>query len=150
LPEANDPVKSRAAPHIRVALLPGGADVKSASVSGSEGWAILIHAQRKEAAWQLLQYMASPAWQKKSAIFTGNYPIFSSLYDDPELQQKIQDLSIYGEQFNYLVVRPQLVNYAQVSDIIQKYLHSALLRKISPKDAMDAAVDEVNNATTTP
>jgi multiple sugar transport system substrate-binding protein len=150
LPEANDPTKSRAAPDIRVALLPGGKDVKSASVNGSEGWAILTHSRRKEAAWRLLEYMASPAWQKKATSITGNYPILSSLYDDPELQREIQDFPIYGEQFTYLVTRPQLVSYAQASDVLQKYLHKALLQQLNPKEAMDAAVDEVNKATVTP
>jgi multiple sugar transport system substrate-binding protein len=150
LPEANDPTKSPAAPNIRVALLPGGHDIKSVSVNGSEGWAMLTHSKRKDAAWTLLQYMASPAWQRKAAIITGNYPILSSLYDDPELQQKIQDFSVYGEQFKSLVTRPQLVGYARASDILQTYLHRGLLRKISPQDAMDAAVDEVNRAMSTP
>jgi multiple sugar transport system substrate-binding protein len=150
LPEANDPTKSRAAPHIRVALLPGGSGAKSASVSGSEGWAILAHSRRKEAAWKLLAYMASPAWQTKAAIMTGNHPILSSLYNDPALQQTIQDFPVYGEQFRYLVIRPQLVSYARASDILQTHLHRALLRKVSPKDAMDAAVDAVNKASATP
>jgi multiple sugar transport system substrate-binding protein len=150
LPEANDPLKSRAAPHIRVALLPGGNDVKSASVNGSEGWAILTCSRRKEAAWRLLNYMASPAWQKKATLITGNYPILSSLYNDPELHQKVQDFPVYGEQFTYLVTRPQLVSYAQASDVIQKYLHKALLRQLNPMEAMATAVDEVDKAMATP
>lgn len=150
LPEANDPAQSRAAPDIRVSLLPGGNGAKSASVSGSEGWAILAHSKRKQAAWKLLEYMASPAWQTKAAMMTGNYPILSSLYDDQVLQQRIQDFPVYGEQFKYLVTRPQLVSYARASDILQTHLHRALLRKVSPKDAMDAAVDEVNRASATP
>jgi multiple sugar transport system substrate-binding protein len=150
LPEANDPTKSPAAPHIRVALLPGGKGAKSASVSGSEGWAILAHSKRKAAAWKLIEHMATPAWQAKAAIMTGNYPIFASLYDDPTLQQAIQDFPVYGEQFKYLVTRPQLVSYARASDRLQTYLHRALLRKLNPKDAMDAAVDEVNRASATP
>jgi multiple sugar transport system substrate-binding protein len=150
LPEANDPTKSLAAPHIRVALLPGGKGVKSASVGGAEGWAILAHSKRKAAAWKLLEYMATPAWQKKAAIMTGNYPIFASLYHDQTLQQTIQDFPVYGEQFSYLVTRPQLVSYARASDILQTYLHRALLRKVNPKDAMDAAVDEVNRTSATP
>jgi multiple sugar transport system substrate-binding protein len=150
LPGANDPAKSKAAPHIRVGLLPGGAEVKSASVNGSEGWALLAHSTRKEAAWKLLDYMASPAWQKKAMLITGNYPILSSLYEDPELQQMVQDFPIYGEQFKYLVTRPQSVSYARVSDVIQKYLHKALLRQLKPREAMDAAIDEVQKANVTP
>jgi multiple sugar transport system substrate-binding protein len=150
LPEANDPTKSPAAPHIRVALLPGGKGAKSASVSGAEGWAILTHSKRKAAAWKLLESMASPAWQTKAAIMTGNYPIFASLYHDQTLQQAIPDFSVYGEQFRYLVTRPQLVSYARASDILQMHLHRALLRKVSPKDAMDAAVDDINRASATP
>jgi len=150
LPEANDPTKSRAAPEIRVALMPGGNGAKSASVSGSEGWAILAHSKRKEAAWKLLEYMTSPAWQTKAAIMTGDYPILSSLYNDLELRKTIQDFPVYGEQFKYLVTRPQLVSYARASDILQRHLHRALLRKVSPKDAMDAAADEVNMASDTP
>jgi multiple sugar transport system substrate-binding protein len=150
LPEANNPTLSRAAPHIRVGLLPGGVEVKSASVNGAEGWALLAHSTRKEAAWKLLDYMASPTWQKKATLITGNYPILSSLYDDPELQQMIRDFQVYGEQFKYLVTRPQLVNYAQVSDVTQMYLHRALLRYLNPQEAMDAAVDEVQKASVTP
>jgi multiple sugar transport system substrate-binding protein len=150
LPEANDPMKSRAAPHIRVALLPGGKDVRSASVNGSEGWALLAHSRRKDVAWRLIEYMASPAWQKKATIITGNYPILSALYDDSGLQQMIQDFSVYGEQLKYLVTRPQVVSYAQASDVLQKYLHQALLRRLNPKAAMDAAVDEVHKASATP
>jgi multiple sugar transport system substrate-binding protein len=150
LPEANDPAKSRAAPHVRVALLPGGPSVRSASVNGSEGWAIVAYSKRKPAAWTLLDYMAGPAWQKKAAFITGNYPILSWLYNDAELQQKIQDFPIYGAQFKYLVTRPQWVSYAQASDVIQQYLHKALLRQLSPKAAMDAAVNQVNKAMTTP
>ncbi len=150
LPEANDPAKSKAAPNIKIDLLPGGKDVKSASVNGSEGWAILKQAKNKDAAWKLLEYLASPAWQKKSAIIAGDFPILSSLYSDPDLQKKVEDFPLYGEQFKYLAVRPQVANYTQASDIIQRHLHEALLNKASPKDAMDAAADEVNKATTAP
>jgi multiple sugar transport system substrate-binding protein len=150
LPEANDPQKSRAAPHIRVALLPGGSGVKSASVNGSEGWALLAQSKRKEAAWRLLTYMASPAWQKKAALLAGDYPILASLYSDPALQQNVQDFAIYGEQFKYLVVRPQLIEYARTSDIIQRHLHTALLREVSPREAMRTAASEVNRASVTP
>jgi multiple sugar transport system substrate-binding protein len=150
LPEANDPTKSRAAPDVRVALLPGGNGAKSASVSGSEGWALLAHSKRKAAAWKLIAYMASPAWQRKAAMLTGNYPILASLYDDQMLQQTIQDFHTYGEQFKYLVIRPQLVSYARASDILQTHLHRALLRQVSPRVAMHTAADEVNKAAATP
>jgi multiple sugar transport system substrate-binding protein len=150
LPEANDPRKSKAAPHIRVALLPGGRGVKSSSVNGAEGWAILAQSKRQEAAWKLVEYMASTAWQKKAALIVGDYPILTSLYSDSELQKNVQDFAIYGEQFKYLVVRPQLPDYARTSDIVQRHLHAALLRKVSPKEAMHAAASEVNRATVTP
>ncbi|HJZ49321.1 MAG TPA: extracellular solute-binding protein, partial [Roseiflexaceae bacterium] len=150
LPEANDPSKSKAAPNIKIDLLPGSKDVKSSSVNGSEGWAMLKVAQNQDAAWKLLEFMVSPAWQKKSAVINGDYPVLSSLYNDPDLQKNVQDFPLYGEQFKYLAVRPQVPNYTQVSDIIQKHLHEALLNKASPKDAMNAAADEANKASTAP
>ena len=150
LPEANQADKSKAAPNVKIALLPGGAGVKSSSVNGSEGWAITAASKNKDAAWKLLEYMASPAWQKKAAVVAGDYPILSSLYTDPELQKNVQDFAVYGEQFKYLAVRPQVAGYAQKSDIIQKHLHEALLQKASPKDAMDAAATEVNSASSAP
>lgn len=150
LPEANDPTKSQAAPNVKIALLPGSKEVKSSSVNGSEGWAILANAKRKENAWKLLDYMVSPAWQKKAALTIGDYPVLSSLYQDPDLQKNVADFPLYGEQFNYLALRPQVPGYAQKSDIIQRYLHEALLQKMSPKDAMDAAAAEVNKASNAP
>jgi len=149
LPEANDPAKSKAAPNIKIDLLPGTKDVKSSSVNGSEGWAILKNSTNKDNAWKLLEYMASPAWQKKAAVIAGDYPILSSLYSDPDLEKQVQDFPLYGEQFKYLAVRPQVANYTQASDIIQKHIHEALLQQASPKDAMDAAADEINKATAT-
>jgi multiple sugar transport system substrate-binding protein len=148
LPEGNDAAKSKAAPNIKIDILPGSKDVKSSSVNGSEGWAILKVAKNKDAAWKLLEYMASPAWQKKAAVIAGDYPILASLYSDPELAKNVQDFALYGEQFKYLAVRPQVASYTQASDIIQKHLHEALLQQASPKDAMDAAAEEVNKATT--
>lgn len=150
LPDDNDPSKSKAAPNVKIALLPGSKDVKSSSVNGSEGWGILKQSKNKDAAWKLLEYMASPAWQKKSAEIAGDYPILSSLYSDPDLQKSVQDFAIYGEQFKYLAVRPQVPGYAQKSDIIQRHMHEALLGKAKPKDAMDAAADEVNKANAAP
>jgi multiple sugar transport system substrate-binding protein len=150
LPVANDPTESQAAPNVRIALLPGSADVKSSSVNGSEGWAIVTGAKNQDAAWKLLEYMVSPAWQKKAALIAGDYPVLSSLYSDPDLEQNVQDFPIYGEQFQYLAVRPQVPGYAQKSDIIQRYLHEALLQNMTPKEAMDAAADEVNKAGSAP
>ena len=150
LPEANDPAKSQAAPNVKIALLPGGPDVKSSSLNGSEGWAILKQAKNKDAAWALLTYMASPAWQKKAAEIAGDYPILSSLYSDADLAKNVQDFAIYGEQFKYLAVRPQVPGYAQKSDIIQRHLHEALLQKATPQEAMAAAASEVNKATSAP
>lgn len=150
LPDGNNPEKSKAAPNIKIALLPGSKEVKSSSVNGSEGWAILKVAKNKEAAWKLLEYMASPAWQKKAAIVAGDYPISNSLYSDPDLQKNVQDFAVYGEQFKYLAVRPQVPQYTQASDIIQKHLHEALLNKAKPADAMNAAADEVNKLSTSP
>jgi multiple sugar transport system substrate-binding protein len=95
-------------------------------------------------------YMTSLAWQKASLLLTGNYPILSSLYADAELQRQIQDFAVYGEQFRYLVTRPQMINYAQTSDILQRHLHAALLRQISPRKAMETAAAEMNRATVTP
>ena len=146
LPEANDPAKSRAAPHVKVGLLPGGPEVKSSSVNGSEGWAILSATKRPQNAWALVAYMLSPAWQKKAALTVGDYPVLSSLYSDPDLLRRVDDFPLYGEQFNYLAVRPQVPGYAQKSDIIQRYLQEALLRKMSPQQAMDAAAAKVNQA----
>ena len=135
LPDDNDPDKSKAAPNVKVGLLPGSADVRSSSVNGSEGWAILKQAKHKDAAWKLLQYMASSGLAEEvGASIAGDYPILSSLYSDPDLQQKVQDFPIYGEQFKYLAVRPQVPGYAQKSDIIQKHIHEALLGKVSPKE----------------
>lgn len=150
LPEANDLSKSQAAPNVKVGLLPGGPGGTSSTVNGSEGWAILKNAQNKDNAWALLQYMGSPAWQKKAAIVAGDYPILSSLYSDTDLQKNVQDFATYGEQFKYMQLRPQVPGYAQKSDIIQKHLSEALLQKATPADAMKAAAAEVNAATAAP
>src|SRR5258706_6782772 len=150
LPAGNDPTKSKAAPNVKIGLLPGSKDVKSSTVNGSEGWAILKNATNKDNAWAFLQYMASPAWQKKAAVLNGDYPILASLYSDADLAKGVQDFATYGEQFKYMALRPQVPGYAQKSDIIQRHLSEALLQKATPADAMKAAAAEVNKLTATP
>lgn len=44
-----------------------------------------------------------------------------------------------------MTVLPQVPNYLEVSAIIQRYLHDALLQKIGAQAAMDAAAAEVND-----
>ena len=74
LPEANDPAKSRAAPHIRVALLPGGNGAKSASVSGSEGWAILAQSKRKAGGLAAARVHGQPSVADEGRDHDGQLP----------------------------------------------------------------------------
>jgi len=40
------------------------------------------------------------------------------------------------------VLRPPIAQYAQASDILQRYLSAALTNRLSPERAMKAAADE--------
>jgi multiple sugar transport system substrate-binding protein len=108
------------------------------------GWGLGIAKSSKhpEEAWQAIQYFTSLEVQRQLILQAGYVPSRKALFADPEIVAKYPHYPKLLEVSQNAVLRPPIAQYAQVSDILQRYLSAALTNRLSPERAMRAAADE--------
>jgi multiple sugar transport system substrate-binding protein len=136
---SNDPKASKVVGKINVGQTPAGPSGKRPGVNGSMALSITKGSKNQDAAWTFIEYLASePVLNKyaKSAL-----PIWTASYDKPDVVKTApKTFAAAGKQLTDLIVRPQVVNYNGVSQLIQVELQNALLGKKSAQKALDDAV----------
>jgi multiple sugar transport system substrate-binding protein len=143
LVQADDTMRSVIIGKARAALFPAVPPNVSATTLGPEGLAIMKNASRKHEAMIFLRFLMRPDIQKKIFLLGGYMPIYDYQFRDPELAQITKQLDMMGEQFRYAFNRPKLLNYNEVSDVLQLELHNALLRHKTPQQALDDAAAKI-------
>lgn len=139
----NDPEQSTQVGNIGVALVPSGSEeIVSCTSSGSMGLGISRGSKHKEASWRFIEFLASKEMQKQQAIKYGAMPIWIELYSDPEVLEEHPEFEEMCKQFDYVMDRPSLVPYNEFSRILQVYIQNALVRKLTPQEALNIAAKE--------
>ncbi|AFY53996.1 carbohydrate ABC transporter substrate-binding protein, CUT1 family [Rivularia sp. PCC 7116] len=108
------------------------------------GWALGISKSSKhpEEAWKAIKYFTSEAAQRKFILEAGFVPSRRSLFTDPQIVAKYPHYPELLKVVDKAVLRPPIAQYAQVSDILQRYLSAALTNRITPEVAMKNAASE--------
>ncbi|AJY77956.1 ABC transporter substrate-binding protein [Paenibacillus beijingensis] len=133
---ANDPKESQVAGKVGIALDPGTPQAVSAATNGGMGLSIPKGSKHPEEAWKFIQFMASKDFQKKYA--KDALPIWKSLFEDQDVIATNPDLvNVSKEQYKYLVNRPQVPWYGELSTEMQVAVSKALLGEITPDQAMN-------------
>jgi len=133
---ANDPNESQVAGKVGIAIDPGTSGVVSASTNGGMGLAIPAGSEHAEEAWQFIQFLASKDFQKQHA--KDAMPIWKSLFEDEEVIATNPDLvNVSKEQYEYLINRPQVPWYGELSTELQVAVSKALLGDITPEQALN-------------
>lgn len=109
---------------------------------GRLGLGIAKTSKHPEAAWKAIQYFTSEEAQRKFILQTGFVPSRQSLFKDPQIVAKYPHYPELLQVVNKAVLRPPIAQYAQASDILQRYLSSALTNGMTPEKAMKAAASE--------
>ena len=102
-----------------------------ASTLGGWGYAISKFTRNPEAAWAFVEFLTRPDQLRKVQTRMGRIPARKSLVA-PEF------MPILEAARN----RPGIPEYAQASDILQRWLSAALTRRVQPHEAMAAAARE--------
>jgi multiple sugar transport system substrate-binding protein len=125
-----------------IASLPRFSSGKNVSALG--GWHIGISrfSDQKESGWELVKFLASYETQKKLALNLGWNPGRKDLYSDPEVLRDMPHLTRLQEVFTNARPRPTLPYYTQLSEVIQRYLNSALTGMVTPQNALASAERE--------
>ncbi len=108
------------------------------------GWALGISKSSKhpEEAWKAIKYFTSEEAQRKFVLEAGFVPSRRSLFLDPEIVAKYPHYPQLLKVVDKAVLRPPIAQYAQASDILQRYLSAALTNRITPSEAMKNAASE--------
>lgn len=109
---------------------------------GGWGFGISSSSRHPDEAWKLLQYLTSAEVQKRLAIAGAYLPSRRALYDDAELRQRYEYFPLVLRVLQNPALRPSIAQYAQASDILQRYVNAAISGSTSPEDALRAAASE--------
>lgn len=121
------------------------AGYRGGSCLGGWGWGISKTSKHPEEAWRLIQYLTSEAIQKRLILNTGLVPSYKSLFTDPQVVAKYPHYPQLLSVVQQPALRPPLAQYAQASDILQRYLSAAFTGRMSAEQAMQAASGETRN-----
>jgi multiple sugar transport system substrate-binding protein len=114
----------------------------SGACQGGWGFGISSQSAHPEAAWTVLQYLTSETVQKEFALATGKIPARKSLFQDADILARFPYYSqIYG-LLEQATLRPPITQYAQASDILQRYLSAALTGQLGTRKALERAARE--------
>jgi sn-glycerol 3-phosphate transport system substrate-binding protein len=103
--------------------------------------------EKQAAAWDFVKYLASPASIARLCADTGYLPMTSLAVDLDPLKSMIAKNAPYAamlKDLSYTRPRPMVNNYAEIQNQIKAALENAILKKSTPKEALDAATVETN------
>ncbi|MFB2881397.1 ABC transporter substrate-binding protein [Floridanema aerugineum] len=114
----------------------------SAACLGGWGLGISKSTKHPEEAWKAIKYFSSREAQRQFILKAGYVPSRRELFTDPEIVAKYPHFPQLLKVVDSAVLRPPIAQYAQTSDILQRYLSAALTGRMSPENAMKSAADE--------
>ncbi|MCK9588218.1 MAG: ABC transporter substrate-binding protein [Terrimicrobiaceae bacterium] len=132
-----DPETPRAG-EIGIAPMPAEEGRQPAATFGGAGFSIVRTSPNREAAWRLIEFVSSPFAVEFLNARAGLQPPRKSFYagsGDPRQKALFEALQ-------YTVPRPALPQYAQASDILQRYVSAALTGQLAPGEALRRAAAE--------
>ncbi|MBD2563727.1 MULTISPECIES: ABC transporter substrate-binding protein [Nostoc] len=108
------------------------------------GWGLGISktSRHPKEAWKAIQYFTSREAQRRFILTAGYVPSRRDLFTDPEIVAKYPHYPQLLEVVDNAVLRPPIAQYAQTSDILQRYLSAALSGRMNSERAMQAAAAE--------
>ncbi|MEM8830620.1 MAG: ABC transporter substrate-binding protein [Cyanobacteria bacterium P01_G01_bin.19] len=111
------------------------------------GWGIGIASSTKhaDAAWEVIKFLSSEESQREFVLDTGFVPSRQALFNDRAIVAKYDYYPKLLEVVQSSALRPPISQYAQASDILQRYLSAAITGKMTPEQAMQAAAQETRN-----
>jgi multiple sugar transport system substrate-binding protein len=91
---------------------------------------------------QAIEYFTSARAQRRFVLDAGYIPSGEEIFNDAEIARKYPHIPQLAEAVKSSVLRDRRTQYAQASEILQRYLSEALRQQVSPEAAMQAAAAE--------
>ncbi len=139
--EENSKVKGK----IGIQPMVQGGGQRGGSCLGGWGLAISTTTRHPDEAWRVIEFMTSKETMRRFVLNTGLISSYKSLFTDPEIVAKYPYFPPLLEAVQQSVLRPPIAQYAQASDVLQRYLSAAFTGRMSPEQALKAAARETRN-----
>lgn len=106
-----------------------------------------VDAATAKTAWDFINWFSSTPVQVEWDRGTGFLPVRRSVANDPAYRAWVSNarplMRPFVDSMAFAKPRPPVARYPQISDIFAKYVQEALLGRLSPKEALDRAAQEV-------
>jgi multiple sugar transport system substrate-binding protein len=111
------------------------------------GWGLGISTSTKhpEETWEVIKFLSSEESQREFILETGFVPSRTALFNDPAIVAKYNYYPKLLEVVRSSALRPPIAQYAQASDILQRYLSAVITNEMTPEKAMQAAARETRS-----
>ncbi len=133
---------------VGVAPLPAFEGFDSATCIGGWQWAINPFSANKDAAWRLLEFLASPESGRTLAVQASNVPARESLYDDPEVLEAAPHFAAFYDVIVNARSRPVTAFYSDVSEAIRFPMNAFFAFDLTIDEALEEMQRGVEEALT--
>jgi multiple sugar transport system substrate-binding protein len=132
---AQDPNASRVAGNVGIAPIPGTTAKRSATVNGGMSLMMTSGSKYVDEGWKYMQYLSSPDVQ--AGYSTDALPIWKSLFANATVINTNPDIVPVAKiQYEYLINRPMVPYYSQLSTTMQAEIQKVLLGSQSSDTAL--------------
>jgi multiple sugar transport system substrate-binding protein len=140
---ANNPKESKIAGKVGIVPAPGVQGLSTVSaVNGSMGLGITSNSTHPDEAWKFIIALTSKPTQEKYAKLS--LPIWKASYSEPAVTEGQENVVAAADKsLGVMFPRPLVPAYSEISGILQRYIHSALLGEEEPAAALDEAAKRV-------
>ncbi len=115
---------------------------RSGACQGGWGLGITASSPHPQEAWRVIEFMTREDSQREFVLETGYVPSRRSLFNDPAIVAKYPYYPQLLKVVENSTLRPPIAQYAQASDILQRYLSAALTNTMTSEQAMQRAAVE--------
>ncbi len=140
---ANDPKESKVVGKVGIVPAPGVEGMSTVSaVNGSMGLGITSNSTHPDEAWKFIMALTSKPTQEKYAKLS--LPIWKASYTEAAVTEGQENVVAAADKsLGAMFPRPLVPAYTEISAILQRYIHSALLGEEEPAAALDEAAKRV-------
>ncbi len=135
LQKDDSPVKGK----VGITTMVAESNQRPAATIGSWGLSLLKGSEHPQSTIEAIKYLTNEQSQRYLYTNFGYTPTQAALFNDEQLTLTHPSLVAIGEALPFARARPQTPLYAQMSDVLQRNLSSALTGVTPPSAAMDQA-----------
>jgi multiple sugar transport system substrate-binding protein len=139
----NDPEKSAIVDKWDFMPNPAQSGGRHSGSTGGFGMAVQPYTDNMDAAFKVMEVIASEEVQKGFAIAWGPVQYYQGVYDDPAVKEVYPEAYRLDAVLESSLPRPPSARYAELSTIIQDEVHAAITGIKPAQQALDDACDRV-------